>query len=101
MPSTWAEMRNPRSRSADLPEAGVNPQPPITIGRTPQVFPCSSHCGTSMRAALMRHWGASVEPILRLRPGPAVRLAVNPRRLHFFELQSGLALRGGHRTLPD
>jgi multiple sugar transport system ATP-binding protein len=36
---------------------------------------------------------ASVEPTLRLRPGDEVRLAVNPQRLHFFDLQSELALR--------
>ena len=36
---------------------------------------------------------ASVEPTLKLRPGDRVTLAVNPQRLHFFDLESELALR--------
>jgi len=36
---------------------------------------------------------ASVEPTLKLRPGEQVRLAVNPQRLHFFDVEAEVALR--------
>ena len=38
---------------------------------------------------------ASVEPTVRIKPGEKIRLAINPKRAHFFDGKTEAAVRGG------
>jgi multiple sugar transport system ATP-binding protein len=37
---------------------------------------------------------ASVDPTIRIKPGEKIRLAFNPKRAHFFDGQTEVAVRG-------